>query len=287
MRKQSKHLLNLLSFSMRSLGRAYGREFLLRALVRHPGRSLAGLLAYARRPAGEWIPGNGCSPTELAGQLGLAVNTLLVGTGYCQKPLRSAGSAHDCPAGRFNHDCLRLSQGNGRENGMERLACADCVVGELGTAALDAGASFCILTSAMDLAADILLPSIESGRFTQVALGICGYSVAPLTAALSVCGIDGFVFPYEERGACANYDEWLRADLGEKPHRTRIPHSYYSILHRALSCVAEEPRPTKRGYQRVGNVYVPALSESMPGVIQRSTAQAPPCLNHDRSDCPR
>jgi aminoglycoside phosphotransferase family enzyme len=45
--------LDVWSFSVRSLSQAYGKEFLLRAVLRHPLRVLAGLWRYrsAVRPA--------------------------------------------------------------------------------------------------------------------------------------------------------------------------------------------------------------------------------------------
>jgi hypothetical protein len=98
-----------------------------------------------------------------------------VGTGFCQKPLRMAGSAHDCPAGRFNHDCLYLSrlELNSGSKAQFHPACTDCPIGILGHAALKAGASFAVLTSALDIANDILLPTLEEQRFTRVLFAMC------------------------------------------------------------------------------------------------------------------
>jgi hypothetical protein len=234
--------LSLLEFSIRSASQAYGREYVLRVLLRHPLRALRGVLAYARL-----APKAGPGTTRLVQSsedafLERAVGDgprLLVGTGFCQKPLRAAGSAADCPAGRFNHACLYLARLElGAENPMlSHAACAVCPVHVLGQAALRAGASFAVLTSALDIAQDILLPALEQRRFTRVLFAICPYSVQPMSLALLTCGLEGCLFPYAS-GACRDYEQWLRADRGDKPGCTVLAPGETSNLLKLLDAVA-------------------------------------------------
>ena len=146
-------LLALLEFSFNSLPQAYGRAFVRRIVLRHPLRMLRGLLAYrqalgADRPEERLLFRDGQNGVDgFVKRIAADGGRLLVATGLCQKPLRMAGSAHDCPAGRFNHHCLYLSrlELNSRSKVQFPPACADCAIGILGRAALKAGASFAII----------------------------------------------------------------------------------------------------------------------------------------------
>jgi len=188
---------------------------------------------------------------------------LLVGTGFCQKPRRLNGKGYDCPVGRFNHDCLYLSRLELDSGGGLTLhpACFDCPVRVLGQAALEAGASFVLLTSALDIAHDILLPALEEKRVGRVLFAVCPYSVEPMTLALLVCGVEGCIFDYHN-GFCTNYTQWLRADGGDKPERTTLspPDSarliglLKSIAARRFSSGSARPRR----YAQVGHVFRPS-----------------------------
>jgi len=185
---------------------------------------------------------------------------LLVGTGFCQKPLRAAGSVHDCPAGRFNHACLFLSRFAFDSATYCPPPCTECAIRILGQAAAQAGASFAVLTSALDIAYDVLLPALEEQRFTRVLFAICPYSMEPMSLALLACGVEGHLFPYVS-GACANYSQWLRADHGDKPERTALaPASMVRLLHlldsiAARRCVHAHMQPTR--YKLVNHVFRP------------------------------
>jgi hypothetical protein len=259
-------LLALLEFSFRSLPQAYGRTFVRRIVLRHPLRMLRGLLAYRQILGADWpeerllIRDDHDSVDEFVKRIAADGERLLVGTGFCQKPLRLAGSAHDCPAGRFNHDCLYLSrwQLNSSSNVQFPPACADCAVGILGHAALKAGASFAVLTSALDIANDILLPALEEQRFTSVLFAMCPYSIEPMSLALLICGMEGCIFHYAA-SSCTDYGQWLRADGGDKPERTMLSSQTLTRMLRLLDAVAACHRSNTgtqpMHYQQVDNVF--------------------------------
>jgi hypothetical protein len=255
----------LLEFAVHSLPQAYGRLFLQRMVLRHPLRTVRGLWAYWRVPMGGPAGQRSMSTTSDAAWIAQAMSEgerLLVATGFCQKTLRTGKSTHECPAGRFNHDCLYLCHLELRVAREAPLhpACAICPIRELGYAALRAGASFAILTSALDIAHDILLPSLEKRRFTHALLAICPYSLEPMSLALRMCGVDAYIFRYDT-GACANYSQWLRADRGDKPAQTTLSACSTASLLYLLETIAAgraqpgDLRPTR--YELEGNVFLP------------------------------
>jgi hypothetical protein len=273
---EMKGLGSLLEFSVKSLPRTYGRVFLRHVVLRHPLRALHGLYAYCRvvtassRKERLLFCGDQHTFVQRAAADG---DRLLLGTGFCQKPVRAAspnrgrnadraGGALGCPAGRYSHDCLYLSDlelDSGRDAHFHP-ACADCFIRLLGYRALRAGASFAILTSALDIATDILLPALEMRRFTHVLLAICPYSIEPMSLALLACGMEGYLFPYHT-GACANYSQWVRADGGDKPERTRLSPQTTTRLTDLLEAIASRrslsSSTQSTGYQQVNHVFVP------------------------------
>ncbi len=264
-RPKTTHIAALLPFSLHSLAQAYGRHFLRDVVFRHPLGALRGMLVYGRL-LGQHRADQRC--LFRAGEEGFvkdaaaAGERLLVGTGFCQKPLRSAGSRYDCPAGRFNHDCLYLSRVrlNGDAEAQFPLACAGCSIRTLGRATLQAGGSFAVLTSALDIADDILLPALQEERFTRILFAICPYSVEPMSLALLICGMQGYIFHYSD-GSCDNYDQWLRADGGDKPERTMLSRPTTAAMLSLLDAIATSPRsfgstrPTH--YEQLNNVFRP------------------------------
>jgi hypothetical protein len=255
----------LLGFALRSLPRAYGRVFLQHIVLRHPLRAARGLGAYWRAPlAGPAAPRSLANTSEVTwlAQATSAGERLLVATGFCQKPLGTGDSRQHCPAGRFSHDCLYLSHLGLGVAGEAPLhpACVVCPIRELGYAALQAGASFAVLTSALDIAHDILLPSLEEQRFTHALFAICPYSLQPMSLALIICGLDAYFFPYGS-GACANYAQWLRADRGDKLEQTALaPPSMASLLYLLETVAAGRAQagllqPTD--YQLQDNIFRP------------------------------
>jgi len=254
-----------LEFALHSLPHAYGRVFLQQMALRHPLRTARGLWAYWHAAADDRAAQRALSTPSEATWITRATHAgerLLVATGFCQKPLRTAAGTSGCPAGRFNHECQYLSPlelGAIREAPLHP-ACAICPIRALGYAALQAGASFAILTSALDIAQDILLPSLQEQRFTQVLFAICPYSLEPMSLALLVCGLDGYLFSYEA-GACGDYAQWLRADRGDKPEQTTLSAPTATSLLYLLQTIAAGRaeaglwQPTD--YQLQGNVFRP------------------------------
>jgi hypothetical protein len=211
-------------FSARSLLRPYGRLFLGEVLLRRPGRLAAGLREYRRRVRSNRqhdcaIVG---SPSREAFEAELVEGDWLVGMGFCQKPVDPP-----CPSGRFNHRCLLLAQPT--ETALP-AACRVCQIRELVERASPAGARIYIMTSAADIARDLLLPVLGGQAPSRVVLSVCPYSVPPLTLAMDICGLRGIVESYSE-GACEDFAMWLRADEGDKRELTRLaPPAHQRLL---------------------------------------------------------
>ena len=286
--KTTHSLQNLIEFSVKSLSQAYGHTFIRHVALRHPLRLLRGLWAYYRVLRADhkeerllFRDNEEAFVRRAAGD----GKRLLVGTGFCQKPLprqstvqpprtamlgnlQSTSPRHNgskCPAGRFSHNCLYLSRlrANSRKGRQLHPACTDCFIHTLGQAAFEAGASFVVLTSALDIAHDILLPALEEQRFTRILFAICPYSVEPMSLALLICDIEGYIFHYDV-GACANYSQWLRADRGDKPERTVLSAHNKVRLLGLLEAIATQRHLLNKAqpmcYQRVGNIFVPCYN---------------------------
>jgi len=273
---KTRRFLALLEFSFNSLPQAYGRTFVRRIVLRYPLRALRGFLAYCQTPSADRPEERlllGCGEDEFLKRAVSDSERLLVAVGFCQKPLRqrpaigsaglrSAGSAQDCPAGRYNHDCLHLSRLELNSKSQVRYppACLNCSIRVLGHAALEARASFAVLTSAQDIAHDVLLPALEERRFKRVLFAICPYSVEPMSLALLVCGLEGYILPYKS-GACADYRQWLRADGGDKPERTTLSAQSMAKLLGLLERIAAGRRKhsdtTPVRYEQQNHVFRP------------------------------
>ena len=241
-------------FTALSLLRPYGKLFLGSLLLRHPYRLLRGLWAYRRcvrpaRAAGS-APVGVASLAALQGEL--SEGTWLVGMGFCQKPL-----APPCPSGRFNHDCWFLTK---PQDAVLPAACQGCNIREIAERAPAAGASIYVMTSASDIARDLLLPALENSSLRRAVLSVCPLSVPPLTLAMTICGVRGIVESYEE-GDCRDFPAWLRADEGDKPELTRLPAEAHQRLLALLENVASARRerglPVAHRFRRAAGVYVP------------------------------
>jgi len=252
------------TFALRSLTKRYGQVFLRRVLLRHPHRLLLGLLAYRRFLAqesgrGELIPVGVADIEALWMSAAEAGRRLLVGLGFCQKPRDNEDWRLACPAGRFNHDCLYLEglDADRPSAGLPPLACQQCAIRTLGTTALYAGASLYIMTTAMEIAQDLLLPALTEKRFLTALLALCPYSVEPMALSLLISGLQAGIGTYD-RGACQDYDQWLRADEGDKPECTSLPSEVLGKLLEGLQWIAKDQRGG-RHFRRQGNVYVPCV----------------------------
>ena len=239
--------------SLKSLSREYGRAFLRKVVLRHPWRALKGTFEYRRflkrgRREGEttylfWEREEDFLDQVTPGE------GVLVGLGFCQKPF-------ECPSRRPNHSCLYLSMLD-LDQGEEwpHSICRECKVAIMGKKALAAGANMHIMTSALDIAHDLMIPAIEEGRFKKVILSLCPFSVQAITLPLLICGIRGYLIEYSS-GNCRDYQEWLLADRGIKEEMTTLrPEAYEKILN-LLDLWALSGSPCRR-FQRERDIYTP------------------------------
>jgi len=245
-------------FSFRSLARAYGRLFLRDVVLRHPLRTIAGVYDYVKHQRSSRLDGAALVRTDSTQDFRevLANGNWLVGIGFCQKPITPP-----CPSGRFNHKCRWLAQSGTTE---PQPACRDCQVREVARHALPAGATVHIMTSAADLARDLLLPALSGSGPTKVVLSLCPYSVGPMSLALTICGLRGMILSYNE-GHCGDFAAWVRADEGDKPERTFLRpdtrHRLLSLIDQVAGARREKGMALPVRYVEQGNLYAP-ISES-------------------------
>jgi hypothetical protein len=253
-------------FSFRSLSRQYGHTFLRDIVLRHPWRTLNGLLAYRRhfrqaRPAGDITPLYTGTEADLKQGIIQADDGFLVALGFCQKPLGRSGAG--CPAGRFNHVCHVLARDDVLEieNVRRSLApaCRDCDLRTIGTLALQAGATTYIMTSAADIASHLFIPTLERNRFQHGLFILCPYSIPAMTLPLLICRIQALLVGYSV-GDCRDYDQFLLADEGTKDERTFLNPTAYTYVKHFIQDVAQALRARGTHYwrfQQEGALYVP------------------------------
>ena len=161
----------------------------------------------------------------------------LVAGSFCQKPFA-------CPAGRFNHRCLKAEAGSAK---LPRI-CEACPLGRVVDLAAVRGADFYVMTSALDIAHDLFLPNLRAHRWQRGLFILCPYSAQPFLLAMLVAGFEGTLVTFC-CGDCRSYRDFSLADRGVKPQQTQVaPH----LWHRFVSV---EPSPTS-SFTKVGNVYV-------------------------------
>lgn len=251
-------------FSFRSMRERYGLTFLGQVALRHPWQTLRGLLKY-RRLADQHMGQHGTtrmfegSDVEFERRLCEAKTGLLVAVGFCQKPL-----APVCPARRPNHDCVYLDELDLETEGRQvHPACEGCDIRTLGTLALRAGSCMHIMTSALDIARDVMIPSVDHGRFQNVIMCLCPYSVRVIALPLTICGLEGYLVGYES-GACANWGQWLLADRGTKHEMTMLGSTTHALVVSVLELIAHARAmegPSYASFRREGNIYEPVLRQ--------------------------
>jgi len=243
-------------FSFHSFFKEYARLFFLEAMFNHPGRTVLGLRNYQRFIRSQ-------ENLFLRYQKLLAVpeevifvesikhpeKKPLLGLGFCLKPYDPKDRESSCPAGQANHECLYL------EEGQTRQVCSNCAIFEIAKKCLQTGCRAYIMTSAKDIARDFLLPQIKKGSFSTAVLLLCPYSVQAILPALFICDIKAFLLAYDT-GYCKDYEEWRRADLGQKEERTNLGTDSWAILLDLFDRSGESVLPF-HSFRREGNIFYP------------------------------
>jgi hypothetical protein len=251
-------------FSFRSLPRLYGRIFVRDIALRHPMRTLQGMLAYRRFSQRGRREGNithlyAGTEADLRQEIVGADGGFLVALGFCQKTVGELGL--DCPAGRFNHECHVLAHDDILEVQAERLpiACRDCDVRFVGAAALRAGAAVYIMTSAADIARHLFIPTLKDGRFRHGLFLQCPYSIPAMILPLLVCRVRSLLVGYGQ-GDCQDYAQFLLADEGTKDERTHLNPTNHARVLDFLQDIASAHQARGRHYRRFHQdvfLYVP------------------------------
>jgi hypothetical protein len=214
--------IRIWDFGFRSLNREYSWFFLFKIIFKYPLKSLKGFLAYKKyckfinQIDPQQIYTN-ISIDEFMNQAKNDRSSLLVAMGYCQRPLKTGNQQLNCPLERFSHDCYFVE--NYHQATQLPPVCSVCEIKPIAELTIKAGASFYIMTSAMDIARDIFIPALEIQRYRYAIMFICPYSILPITLPLFICGIKFMIIPYTT-GDCRNYGDFVRADVGIKPKRT-------------------------------------------------------------------
>ncbi len=246
-------------FGLRSLNREYSWLFLFKIILKYPLKSLTGLLAYRRfcqsidQISAHNVYSNP-SIDDLMSQAKIDRSSFLIAMGYCQRPLKTDSQPMDCPSLRFSHDCYFVE--NHRRANRFPSACSICEIKSIAEAAIKADASFYIMTSALDIARDIFMPTLEKKWLRTAILFICPYSILPITLPLFICGIKFIIIPYVT-GDCCNYADFVRADVGVKPKRAFSSGQNYDLVLDLLTKLTKENNPGNKeaSVLKKGNIY--------------------------------
>jgi hypothetical protein len=235
------------SFCLRSLAREYGWRFAARIAVRHPLRTLkafreaSGLEATAAS-----VEVGTDSAREPAGG-----PPSIVGAGFCLKPVNPL-----CPSGRANHDCRCLDDPAQWAPGGVAAPCRLCAIRATGSAALQAGSAFYVMTSAHDILDDVFVPALTRRTFRTGLFVLCRYSFKPFALGLLASGMSGRLLPLDQ-GDCRDYRTWLLADRGIKDEQATVHADGMASVSRSLG----PPSPTlPPRVERRGNVLFPTMA---------------------------
>ncbi len=239
--------LSLWLFCLRSVFKEYGNAFLLKAVVPHPLKTLKGVQKYGQLCNRNVSTGSDIISEETE-SLWTGRKGSVVGIGFCAKPL-----APSCLSGRANHNCAYLEHHlHLREDPLPE-PCRDCLVREIGLAALSSKSDFYIMTSAKDILYDLFLPALNSNVYTTALLGLCQYSFEPFKIALFISGIDGLLFPFE-KGDCEDYHTWRQADKGIKDTQTQLRDRDLETIKILLQNSTHQLDPGSK-YTKTGNIF--------------------------------
>jgi hypothetical protein len=116
-----------------------------------------------------------------------------------------------------------------------------------------------IMTSALDIARDVMIPTVDHGRFHEVIMCLCPYSVQAIALPLVICGLEGYLVAYES-GNCVDWEQWLQADRGIKNEMTAMDPAanakVLALLERCAGRMASEG-VHYTACERQGNIYTP------------------------------
>lgn len=244
-------------FCFRSLFTEYGCRFLKKAVLAHPLKTGKGLLKYRNSVPGslsspDLVPWSTTQESIFLEKIRKEPSNLLIGLGFCLKPYHPDKPAKSCPSGRANHDCLYL------EKGEIRPICLDCAISKISRESLERDFRVYIMTSAVNMAQDYLIPQITEGKFPLSLLLLCPYSIRAILPALYICEAESHLFPYS-KGNCLDYRQWRKADLGQKEEVTELD----SATWKKMLCLFEKIEPAaqrSRNFIREGNVFSPERS---------------------------
>lgn len=246
--------IKIWDFCCRSLFKEYGFLFFSKAVLSHPVKTLKGLIRYRTflmtEPSSQnSLPRSPLEKSVLLEKMRENPSNLLVGLGFCLKPFYSKNPDSSCPSGRANHDCFYLDKGE------IQPVCSGCAIFKISVKSLERDFRVYIMTSAEDMARDLLIPQIASEKFPYSLLFLCPYSVQAILPALFICGAESFLVPYS-KGNCKNYEQWRKADLGHKEEMTELdPPTWEKVLDIFENIDAAEPLP--RRFKREGNIFFP------------------------------
>ena len=254
--KKSFLHFHIWEFAYRSFFKEYARLFFLRAMLKHPLKTIKGMMRYHRLIGSQKdlfprykkslaIPDEETFEDRLRQQK----KKPLLGLGFCLKPYDPEDKLLSCPSGRANHDCLYL------ETGQTQNVCLGCAIYRIAKVGLNSGWSIYIMTSAKDIATDFLLPQTDKGLFPSAVLLLCPYSVQAILPSLLICGIDAYLMAYDS-GYCKDYKEWRLADLGTKQDRTTLSKESHEKLLDLIS-QADISEIPPQSFRREGNIFYP------------------------------
>jgi len=254
--KKSFLLFHVWEFAYRSFFKEYARLFFLKAMLKHPLKTIKRLRGYQRFiKAQENLFSRYKKSLVVPDEEAFHNRTReleerpLLGLGFCLKPYDPKDPSRSCPSGRANHDCLYL------ETGRTQNICLGCAIYRLAKEGMNSGWSVYIMTSAKDIATDFLLPQIESDKFPAAVLLLCPYSVQAILPSLFICGIDAYLAAYDS-GYCKDYKEWRLADLGSKEDRTSLSgesmEKLLNLISRSYTFAS-----SSRAFKRECNIFYP------------------------------